>query len=783
MKRILCCCIALFPIILKAQNYVAMHSFPLSDVGLLPSIFKEQENTDLQYILALQPDRLLAPYRRESGLPQKAESYTKWENSGLDGHIGGHYLSALAMMYASTGDQRVKQRLDYMVNELKKCQDANGDGYLGGVPGSKELWPEVMKGNFAGFNKRLVPFYNIHKVFAGLRDAWWYENNRTAKTMLIKLGDWFCTISSKLSEQQMQQLLANEHGGVNEVLADLYGITRDQKYLKAAYAYSHQAILLPLEHDQDKLDNLHANTQIPKIIGFKRISDWSGDTAYRHAAAFFWETVIGHRTVVTGGNSVREHFNPAKDFSTMISSVEGPETCNTYNMLKLTEDLYLTDPRVAYIDYYERALYNYILTTQRPGKGGFVYFTPMRPGHYRVYSQPQTSMWCCVGSGMENHAKYAKMIYSHDESSLYVNLFIPSSLNWKKKGLKLVQATDFPDKETSKLTVLRTTGKEFPINIRYPSWVNPGALEISVNGKPYANKAKPSTYVRIQRKWQKGDVIRVRLPMHTTTELLPDGSNYEAVLHGPVLLAGKIDTLGQKGLDADDGRMGHIANGNLYKLTDMPVFVSGSAHDEQKIVQDKNVPMTFSAGSLIYPAKYKDLKLIPFYKIQDARYVVYWRRESPKDFGELQARQAAEDTREAELAAKTIDMVTAGEQQPESDHFIKNEGSFSGVNFNRHFRAATGWFSYRLNDNARTAKKIRIMYFGIETNSVFTILANDHEISKVDLRNGKRDAFYTIEYTLPDNLQYIDGKTLTVKFQAVEGSKAGPVYEVRLLKD
>lgn len=768
---------------LQAQQKQAVKSFPLQNVRLLPGIFKEQEQTDLNYMLALKPDRLLAPFRREAGLPQKAESYTNWENSGLDGHIGGHYLSALAMMYASTGDSRIRQRLDYMINELKLCQDKNGDGYLGGVPGSRELWPQVMKGNFAGFNKKWVPFYNIHKVFAGLRDAWWYEDNQTAKAMLIKLADWFCKISAALTQQQMQQLLGNEHGGVNEVLADVYGITGDKKYLNSAYSFSHQAILQPLENNQDKLDNLHANTQIPKVIGFKRIADYSGDTAYNHAAAFFWQTVVNHRTVATGGNSVREHFNPATDFSTMISSVEGPETCNTYNMLKLTEDLYLSDPEIAYIDYYERALYNHILTTQRPGKGGFVYFTPMRPGHYRVYSQPQTSMWCCVGSGMENHAKYGKMIYTHTDNQLYINLFIPSELTWKEKGLILKQENNFPEQEATTLRVLKTGGNSFGLNIRYPSWVKAGALGITINGKPVTVKSKPSSYVQLNRKWQKGDIISVRLPMQTTTEKLPDGANYEAVLHGPIVLASVIDTLAEKGREADDSRMGHIAAGELYKLADMPVFVSDSINDAAMIIRDEGTPMSFTAKKLIYPAKYSSLKLVPFYKIQDARYVVYWRKESARGFGELQAKLAEDDAREAKLAANTIDMATAGEQQPESDHFMESDNSFAGVRFNRHFRSASGWFSYKLTDKNKAATKISVTYFGTEWNHKFTIFVNGQELVKVDLKGGKSDSFYTVEYELPKQLKYGSNQTLMIKFQADAGSVAGPVYELRLLKD
>lgn len=771
------------PLSIHAQSGRGLQYFSLKDVRLLPGIFREQELTDLNYIFSLDPDKLLAPFRREAGLPERSASYGNWEKAGLDGHMCGHYLSALAMMYASTGDKRIPARLDYMINELKLCQDKNANGYLGGVPGSQKLWQQVLEGNFAEYKKKWVPFYNIHKAFAGLRDVYWYAGNTTARLMLIRFADWFCEIATKLNQQQLQDLLGNEHGGVNEVLADVYGITGNKKYLDAAYSFSHQAILQPLERDQDKLDNLHANTQIPKVIGFSRIAGYSGDSSYNHAAEFFWQTVVHHRTVANGGNSVREHFNASTDFSTMISSVEGPESCNTYNMLKLTEDLYLSDPDVSYVDYYEKALYNHILTTQRPGKGGFVYFTPMRPGHYRVYSQPQTSMWCCVGTGLENHAKYGKMIYTHSNTQLFVNLFIPSELTWKDKGLLLRQETKFPEQGATTLKILGIEENTFDLNIRYPSWVKEGALEIKINGTPVNVGAKPSSYVQLRRKWKKGDVITVQTPMQTRIENLPDGSHYEAVLHGPVLLASVIDTVSRKAREADDGRMSHIAGGELYKLTDMPVFVSDSANDAAMIVEDKHNPLSFTAERIIYPAKYKRLKLVPFYKIHDARYVVYWRRESSTGFAALQSKLAEEEALNADLAANTIDVITAGEQQPESDHAVWQENSFTGVSFNRHWRAARDWFSYKLTDKNKTGKKIRVTYFGKELNHKFSIWADDRQLAKVDLKEGKSDTFFTIDYDLPADFNYTEDGSIRVKFLAEKGAIAGPVYEIRLLKN
>lgn len=758
-----------------------LKAFPLQQVQLLPGIFKNAETTDLKYMLALVPDRLLAPYLREAGLKPKAPSYTNWENTGLDGHMGGHYLSALACMYASNGNKEVLRRLNYMISELKRCQDANGNGYVGGVPGSKELWAAVMKGDIEAINKRWVPLYNIHKTFAGIRDAYLYTGNETARIMLIKFADWFVQLSNSLSPDKMQQMLQIEHGGINEVLADVYYLTKDKKYLTAAYSFSHQAILDPLEKGQDKLNNLHANTQIPKVIGFKRIADVSGDSSYNKAATFFWETVIDHRTVAIGGNSVREHFNPFDDFSSMINSEQGPETCNSYNMLKLTKALFLSDPKVSYMDYYERALYNHILSTERPGDGGFVYFTPIRPGHYRVYSQPQTSMWCCVGSGMENHAKYAEMIYAHDQNSVFVNLFIPSKLNWKQKGMVLTQSTNFPEEEKTSFTINEIKpGSTFAIQIRYPSWVKAGTLKVAVNGREFKTSAQPSTYVAIKRIWKKGDVLTVNLPMQTKTELLPDGSNYEAVVRGPIVMAAEIGTADMAGLLADDSRMGHVAAGKLYPLQNMPMFVSNSTDDAAMIKPVAGKPLTFTAAGLVYPAKYQSLKLIPFYKIHDARYVVYWEKETPQSIVGIEQKLAAAEAASSSLAAITLDVVSAGEQQPESDHFIASESSVTGVNHDRHWRSAKGWFSYKMTNKNREAASLRISYFG-SMNKQFTILVNNEPVAKVETDSNHNGSFYTIDYPIPATISKLSDQ-LTIKFLAAEGSSTGNIYEVRLIK-
>ncbi|WP_201300947.1 glycoside hydrolase family 127 protein [Sunxiuqinia indica] len=773
-----------FPLALFAQN-TQVQTFHLSDVQLLDSPFKRAMYTDMQYMLEMDVDRLLAPYLREARLDPKAESYTNWENTGLDGHIGGHYLSALAMMYAAAGDERMKERMDYMISELKHAQDQHDDGYLGGVPGGRAMWEEIADGHInAGsfsLNKKWVPLYNIHKIYTGLRDAYWYGDSEVAKEMLIKLTDWAIQLVSGLSEEEIQDMLRSEHGGLNEVFADVAVITGEEKYLELARQFSHDSVLDPLMEHEDHLTGMHANTQIPKVIGYKRIADVEGNEEWAEAARFFWETVVKNRSVSIGGNSVREHFNPVDDFSTMITSEQGPETCNTYNMLKLTKLLFLSDPKGEYMDYYERALYNHILSTQNPDHGGFVYFTPMRPGHYRVYSQPETSFWCCVGSGLENHTKYGEMIYAHSGDDLYVNLFIPSKLTWEEKQVEVVQQTDFPDQETTQLTVNPKEKQAFALNIRYPSWVKKGELSFTVNGKAINYSGQPGEYVTISRNWEKGDVVEVKMPMHTHLEQLPDGENFYTILHGPIVLAAKTDTTDMQGLYANDSRGGHIAHGEKYPLQDMPVIISESDAVVGEIHPVAGEALTFTIDNL-EPKKYADLKLIPFFRLHESRYVIYWQVETAEKYENQQQELAAEEAARQELADNTIDMVFPGEQQPESDHFIESEDSQIGVNQGRHWRDAKGWFSYQLKDEKKQARKLRVMYFGLDSNRHFTIVVNGELIAEVHLDGSKGFEFFTEDYAIPAEIAgQSDGK-LRVKFEAKEGSSVGGVYEVRLIK-
>jgi len=761
-------------------------SFQPQQVRLLPGIFRDAQNTNLKYILALDPDRLLAPFLRESGLDPVKPAYPNWESTGLDGHIGGHYLTALSLKYAATGEKELLNRLNYMIDQLERCQNAYGDGYIGGIPGSKKLWEEIAAGRHRigafDMNGKWVPLYNIHKTYAGLRDAWLYTGNEKAKKMLIRFCDWMIELTKPFNDQQIQNILRSEHGGLNEVFADVAVITGEKKYLDLAYRFSHHVLLHPLSEKKDQMNGMHANTQIPKVIGFERIAQIANDPQHRNAARFFWERVVQHRSCVIGGNSVREHFHPVNDFSSMIRSEEGPETCNTYNMMKLSRFLFEIDGAEKYIDYYERAMYNHILSSQHPD-GGFVYFTPMRPGHYRVYSQVNTSFWCCVGSGIENHAKYNELIYSHNNRDIWVNLFVPSELKWEEKGLIIRQETNFPWSEKTTFTIRNSQQRDFSIHFRYPEWIASSGMEIRVNGKKQAYSNRPGSYVSIARRWKTGDKVSISLPMYTRVENLPDGSDYVAFVHGPIVLGAKTGSENMTGLFADDSRGGHIAAGPKIPLNEVPILNTSTREKlAEKILPVRNKPLTFRFKNDILDDKYRNLLLEPFFGIHNSRYMIYWQVMSPEQKQQLQAKQKEEELTQKILQEATIDMVFPGQQQPESDHFVKFEDSQIGVHNNRHWRDARGWFSYQMKDPGKLATKLSVTYYGLDSDRRFRILINDQEIAKVYLDGKAGDRFVTVHYPIAKSIVANSEGMLTVKFEAEPGSVAGGIYEVRLMK-
>ncbi len=773
------------------QANLYTNNFPLSDVTLLDGPFKHARDLNTQTLLKYDVDRLLSPYRKEAGLAAKATSYNGW--IGLDGHIGGHYLTALAMNYAATGDTACRNRMNYMVSELKACQDANainnaswGVGYAGGVPNSKSVWSTFKVGTFTSFHAAWVPWYNLHKTYAGLRDAWLYGGNDTAKTVFLAFCDWGINITSNLTDAQIETMLGIEHGGMNEIFADAYAITNNAKYLTAAKRFSHKVIFNSMSAGVDNLDNKHANTQVPKAVGFQRIAEVSNDASYAKAGSFFWQTITDKRTLALGGNSRKEYFPQASAYSDYVNDVQGPESCNTNNMLKLTEDLFRIHPDAAYADFYEKALFNHILSTQHPDHGGFVYFTSTRPRHYRVYSAPNEAMWCCVGTGMENHCKYGEFIYTHTADTLYLNLFIASQLNWKSKGITIRQETAFPEEEKTTLRIYTTTPTAFTLKVRSPKWVQDSALKIVVNTDTLKVIAQAESYVSINRVWNNNDSVRILLPMHNSIEPLPNVPNYVALMHGPILLSAKTGTEDLAGLIADDSRLAHIASGTLLPLDKAPIIVTESSNAvAANVVAVANVPLNFKYKGVFANSADSSLLLQPFYKVHDARYMMYWLTISQSQYQHMLDSVAAAQKTALDLESRTIDQVAPGEQQPESDHQIHSSNSNTGNYQNEFWRDANGgYISYRLKTAKKTDLSLMVRYWGNEVGArTFNIYVDDSLLVTENISGKwKLNQFENVEYTLP--IAMTAGKdTVTVRFQAIDAKNyAGGIFYVRILQ-
>lgn len=772
-----------------SQDLLYPDMFSLSEVQLLDGPLKDRQDLNVETLLSYDVDRLLAPFYEEAGMKPKASKFPNW--AGLDGHVLGHYLSALAMHYADNPDVQVKERLDYVIKELKTIQDQNSKdnnfkGYISGVPNGKAMWLKMKNGDAGAQNGYWVPWYNIHKLYAGLRDAYVYAGVDEAKTMFLALCDWGITITDGLNDSKMESMLGTEHGGMPEVYADAYKLTNNTKYLNAAKKWSHKWLLNAMAAGNDNLTNVHANTQVPKVVGFARVAELSGEENYTKGADFFWQTVAHKRSIAIGGNSISEHFPDPNKHKSYTEEREGPESCNTYNMLKLTERLFAMKHSADYVDFYERALYNHILSTIHPEHGGYVYFTPARPRHYRVYSKVNAGMWCCVGSGMENPAKYNQFIYTKDENTLYVNLFAASILNWKDKSVTIKQESKFPQGESSKLTI--TGSGSFDLQVRHPYWVKEDAFKVIVNGDTVVSKSTPSSYVSAGKSWKTGDVVEILYPMYTHVEDLPNVSDYVAILHGPIVLSAKTGTANMAGLVADDGRWSHIASGALEPLDQAPMLASKKEDIPSKLEPVKGEPLHFRAPYLFAAQKDASLLLQPFYEVHDARYMMYWMvLTDPSILEKLQKEQEAAIA----LDEKTVDKVAPGEQQPEVDHKMKQENTSSGTHEGEFYRDAGkcnagdgGYISYELETNSEDSLDLMVRYWGNEScDRTFDITIDDEKFVTENI-TGKwnKNEFVNVKYPIPDSM--VKGKKIIrVTFKAGAGNMAGGIYSVRLLRN
>jgi hypothetical protein len=602
------------PVELSAQP------FPLSQVRLFDGPFRAAQMRDADYLLSLDPDRLLRNFRINAGLPSSALPYGGWEypDCELRGHIVGHYLSACSLMYASTGDARFKQRVDVIVAGMAECQAALATN--GAHAGYLSAFPESFIDRVEQRRPVWAPWYTLHKIMAGLLDSYQLAGNTQALAVLTNMAGWVKFRVDRLPVEKMQASLYTEFGGMNEVLANLYAVTGNPDHLRLAEAFNQKVIFDPLAAGQDKLDGLHANTQIPKMIGAARQYELTGNTRDADIAKFFWERVALHRSYVIGGHSDREHFFPVTDFDRHLTA-ETAETCNTYNMLKLTRHLFEWAPGAVTMDFYERALYNDILASQDPQEGMFVYLMSLKPGHFKTYSTPEDSFWCCVGTGMENHAKYSDTIYFHNDRDLFLNLFIPSELVWPEKGLVLRQETQFPERDTMRLDFICKNPVPLALNIRWPAWTEKPSVR--VNGKAQKINGRPESYVSLDREWRDGDRVDIQLPMKLHTETLPGTTNIIALLYGPIVLAGELGTNGMPNPYAKNQT-------DLVKVPDpaVPLFV-GDEKSLLKHVAAAGAPLTFRTRGVGQP---HDVTLIPFYKMNHQRYSVYWNLVSPADW-------------------------------------------------------------------------------------------------------------------------------------------------------
>jgi DUF1680 family protein len=597
--------------------------FGLDRVRLGAGPFLRAQSLDAEYLLRLDPDRLLANFRKNAGLEPKAAVYGGWESVEpwiwirCHGHTLGHYLGAASCLYQSTGDARFAARVDRIVRELAECQKNTG-GWLTAFPdGVAPLLDSLAGREFAG-----VPWYTTHKVMAGLRDAHVHRGSKKALDVWTGFADWIDRAAKDVPDERFQKMLDREHGGMNEVLADLFAITRDVRYAQLARRFCHQAVLLPLADGVDVLDGLHANTQIPKIIGFNRIAETAAGTGdrYDRAARFFWQTVTRDRSFVTGGHGDGEHFFPTRDFAAHLGSAKTMETCCTHNMLRLTRALYARDPRADYFDYFERALFNGILASQDPETGMNTYFQATRPGYVRLYHTPFDSFWCCTGSGLENHARYGESIYAYDREALYVNLFMASTLEWRERGLTITQTGNFPDDDTIALRFKCRKRQDLKLRIRHPAWC--AEMSTMWNGKGVAKSAQPGTYLELGDHILPGDTVEIRLPMTTRMEPLPNAPGYAALLHGPIVLAARLGSAGLSPgsqLIVNERESGNMLNADV----DIPRWTRPLVELPAAVERIDKESLRFRARGFADGA---EVELIPYFRVAHERYNLYWRQ-------------------------------------------------------------------------------------------------------------------------------------------------------------
>jgi uncharacterized protein len=716
--------------------------FPLEDIRLSNGPFRHAMELDRAYLLSLDPERLLYSFRVNAGLPTTAKPYGGWMTPGRAScaEFVGHYLSACALMYASTGDERVRERANQVVAGFGECQKKLGTGYLHTKPDRFTHYGEAPLGLW----------YQIHKIMAGLMEMYVHCHNDQALDIARKLGDWAKNASDAFSDEQMQNMLEVEHGGINEAFANLYALTGDRKYLQLALRFNHQEVIGPASRRVDNLTGKHANTQIPKFIGAAREYELGGPDELKTAAEFFWRTVAEERSYVIGGDSIGEHFSPKETLSQAI----GPdtcETCNTYNMLKLTRHLFCWEPRAEYADFYERALYNHILASQNPSNGMMVYFLPLSSAP-KEYCTPEDSFWCCTGTGIENHAKYGDSIYFHrGTNALFVNLFIASQLNWATAGIVLRQETPFPDEGRTRLTLSCAKPVQLELHLRHPYWATSG-FEIKINGQRQALESQPGSYAVVSREWHSGDTVEVHMPFSLRTEGFRDNPRRVAVMYGPLVLCAETGAvaLNESSLPALVGEEGHWYAGLKPLVGHWDDFIGpGVLH-----VSTRND---------------RTLVLRPIHLTHgNSPYIVYWNALTTAEWQATQSEDRA-------ISARAIDQVLPGNEADERAHQVRGENTYTGSPGWRH-AVDGGWFSWRMRSRPNQSQELRVKYWGGDAGGrEFDVLVDGQFVATQKLENNRPGEFFEAVYPIPADVTH--GKAIvTVKFQAHRGKVAGGVF-------
>jgi DUF1680 family protein len=759
---------------------------PLSAVRLTGGPLKHAQELDAQYLLQLEPDRMMYYLRQSAGLKPKAtEGYGGWDGPerNLTGHIAGHYLSAVSYMFAATSDPRFKQRADYLVQQLKEVQDQQGDGYIGALTGEvrtdgtnrlvdgKVLFQQLSRGEIrsGGFdlNGMWSPWYVEHKIFAGLRDAYRYTGNRNALEVEVKFAGWVGSIVGNLSDAQDQKMLNTEFGGMNEVLADLYADTADPQWLALSDKFEHKAFVNPVAERQDILGGKHENTQVPKIIGELMRYIYSGNENDGAAADFFWDQTVFHHSFATGGAGHDEYFGPPDKLSDIVEGRDD-ESCPVYNMLKMTRTLFAIHPDIKYADYEERALFNHVLASMDLNDGRTCYMVPVGQGVQHEYQDMFQDFTCCVGTGMENHALLGNGIYYESGDKLWINLYAPSIVQWKARNATLQMETDFPMGESATLRLTLKSKERFVLALRRPAWAGED-FAIAIDGQRVPNAGAPGSYVELKRVWKTGDTVSLRLPKTLREEPLPDNPRRVALMWGPLVLAGDL---------GPEGRQGGYGN-HADQEARVPVFVAASQPPADWLKPVPGRPGFFHSDGVGRPT---DVTFVPFYQLPERTYGIYWDLFTPAEWQQkaLEIAAAREQFRKLQLA--TVAYVRPGEMQSERDYNEQGEDTTPDQVMDRPARRGRSWFSFDLPVDSGHPMAVVATYFSDEWRKrTFNILVEGQIVGEQTVEKNGEPHFFDAKYTIPSAL--ITGKQkVTIRFQATNGNEIAAVFGLRMIR-